>query len=60
MTGGEEGLTIDAEVAGGSVNDPSHEMSGEDLVAVDNRLAGRRDRCNLWVVNTEDDHHEGG
>lgn len=28
------------------------------MIAVDNIIAGRRDKSNLWEVNTEQDYHE--
>jgi protoporphyrinogen oxidase len=40
-------------------NNQDHSMLTA-MVAVDNLLEGRRDRSNLWAVNTEDDYHEGG
>jgi hypothetical protein len=28
------------------------------MTAVDNIIAGRRDKANIWAVNTEMDYHE--
>jgi hypothetical protein len=28
------------------------------MVAVDNIAAGRRDKANVWAVNTEEEYHE--
>jgi hypothetical protein len=29
------------------------------MTAVDNIIAGRVDKSNIWAVNTEDEYHEG-
>ena len=28
------------------------------MISVDNIIAGRKDKQNIWDVNTEDDYHE--
>ena len=38
-------------------NNQDHSMLAA-MVAVDNILAGRRDKSNIWAVNTEQDYHE--
>lgn len=40
-------------------NNQDHSMLTA-MVAVDNILAGRTDKANLWSVNTEQDYHEAG
>ena len=39
-------------------NNQDHSMLTA-MTAVDNIIAGRRDKSNLWAVNTEMDYHEG-
>ena len=38
-------------------NNQDHSMLTA-MVAVDNIVAGRTDKSNLWAVNTEQDYHE--
>ena len=38
-------------------NNQDHSMLTA-MVAVDNILAGRTDKSNIWDVNTEQDYHE--
>ncbi len=40
-------------------NNQDHSMLTA-MTAVDNILEGRRDKANVWAVNTEQDHHEQG
>jgi hypothetical protein len=38
-------------------NNQDHSML-TSMVAVENIVAGRTDKGNIWAVNTEDDYHE--
>lgn len=40
-------------------NNQDHSMLSA-MTAVDNIVAGRRDKENIWAVNTEEDYHESG
>ena len=39
-------------------NNQDHSMLTA-MVAVDNIIARRKDKSNIWKVNTDDDYHEG-
>jgi hypothetical protein len=38
-------------------NNQDHSMLTA-MIAVDNLVAGRTDKSNIWAVNTEEDYHE--